>query len=240
MTLTPADRAALASLANASWPLADLVALVTGWRVDRSAVEIGQDMKRTKNAVVGKAHRLQRLGILAPRLSPIIRDAVPKPLPVPCMAPALPPLASTTKAKARTAAVNAAKRGAAAVTWARALGVQSRARQEAREAEAPEPSTAILAPVEREPVAWGAIEPEWTEAAITDGGVPYVMSTWRQCQRFLGAYVGINTLVCGGQVDAPGSAWCEDCRKLAFVRHAGQRAAAFPEGRTWVAAGAVA
>ena len=60
------------------------------WSEGHSTAEIGRRLGVTKNAVVGKAHRL----ILAPRPSPIRRDADATPAPRRVTGPTLPPTPS--------------------------------------------------------------------------------------------------------------------------------------------------
>lgn len=49
-------------------------AIIGGWLAGWSASQIAEHTKRTKNAVVGRAHRLIAMGVLEARESPIIRD----------------------------------------------------------------------------------------------------------------------------------------------------------------------
>jgi len=62
------------------------------WEEGHSTAEIGRRLGVSKNAVVGKAHRLD----LPDRPSPIRRDSPPQPRPAPRARPSLPPLPSLT------------------------------------------------------------------------------------------------------------------------------------------------
>jgi GcrA cell cycle regulator len=86
------------------WGIDAIERLRALWAEGHSTAEIGRRMGVTKNAIVGKAHRLQ----LPPRPSPIRRDAaVPVAVPVGRRA-TLPPFRETpTQAPARTVAVAA-------------------------------------------------------------------------------------------------------------------------------------
>ncbi|HUB48226.1 MAG TPA: GcrA family cell cycle regulator [Acetobacteraceae bacterium] len=66
------------------------------WEEGHSTAEIGRRLGVSKNAVVGKAHRLD----LPDRPSPIRRDFPPKPRPAPRPPPTLPPLPSLGSAPA--------------------------------------------------------------------------------------------------------------------------------------------
>ncbi|HEY5306633.1 MAG TPA: GcrA family cell cycle regulator [Pseudolabrys sp.] len=93
--ILPRDQAVLASLATGPWTVPMLVTVCVGWRAGHTVSAIGAAVGKTKNAVVGKAHRLQGHGILDPRPSPIIRNGVPCVTAVPRVAgPTLPALAS--------------------------------------------------------------------------------------------------------------------------------------------------
>jgi GcrA cell cycle regulator len=73
--LTDAElRRALAACASSQWPFERLLVLCREWIAGASTVEIGAKVHATKNAAVGKIHRLIDFGILDPRPSPIIRD----------------------------------------------------------------------------------------------------------------------------------------------------------------------
>ena len=74
------------------WMDATITTLRTLWTEGHSALEIGRRMGRSKNAIVGKAHRLE----LEPRPSPILWDREPRVrVPrVPRAAATLPPLTS--------------------------------------------------------------------------------------------------------------------------------------------------
>lgn len=61
------------------WTAEAIERLKALWAEGHSTAEIGRRMGISKNAVVGKAHRLN----LPARPSPIRRDAVPRPAPVP-------------------------------------------------------------------------------------------------------------------------------------------------------------
>ena len=61
------------------WTAEAIERLKALWAEGHSTVEIGRRMGISKNAVVGKAHRLN----LPARPSPIRRDAAPRPAPVP-------------------------------------------------------------------------------------------------------------------------------------------------------------
>ena len=61
------------------WTAEAIERLKALWAEGHSTAEIGRRMGISKNAVVGKAHRLT----LPARPSPIRRDAVPRPAPVP-------------------------------------------------------------------------------------------------------------------------------------------------------------
>jgi GcrA cell cycle regulator len=66
------------------------------WDEGHSTAAIGRRLGVSKNAVVGKAHRLD----LPDRPSPIRRGSPPKPRPAPRPRPSLPPLASLNAAPA--------------------------------------------------------------------------------------------------------------------------------------------
>jgi GcrA cell cycle regulator len=57
-----------------SWLAADNECLIALWRQGHTTAQIGLDMNRTKNAIVGRAHRLVARGLLDPRPSPIRWD----------------------------------------------------------------------------------------------------------------------------------------------------------------------
>ncbi|WP_232479071.1 GcrA family cell cycle regulator, partial [Roseomonas rosulenta] len=61
------------------WTTEAIERLKALWAEGHSTAEIGRRMGISKNAVVGKAHRLN----LPARPSPIRRDALPRPAPVP-------------------------------------------------------------------------------------------------------------------------------------------------------------
>ncbi|MBR0684251.1 GcrA cell cycle regulator, partial [Roseomonas eburnea] len=61
------------------WTTEAIERLKALWAEGHSTAEIGRRMGISKNAVVGKAHRLN----LSARPSPIRRDAAPRPAPVP-------------------------------------------------------------------------------------------------------------------------------------------------------------
>jgi GcrA cell cycle regulator len=71
------------------WTAEAIERLKALWAEGHSTAEIGRRMGISKNAVVGKAHRLN----LSARPSPIRRDATPRPAPLPRPArPAPPPM----------------------------------------------------------------------------------------------------------------------------------------------------
>lgn len=96
--------AALHRLAHGQWTAARMEKLCVAWEAGVSCEEIALLLGITKNAIVGKVHRLAKRGLLTTRPSPIIRtgpreDAPrPAPAPRPMNAPAplvtLPPLLS--------------------------------------------------------------------------------------------------------------------------------------------------
>jgi GcrA cell cycle regulator len=87
------------------WAVETIVRLRTLWDEGLSTAEIGRRLGVSKNAVVGKAHRLD----LPARPSPIRRDgsgpAVPRRSPAPrrIAGPTLPPLSSTSPVTASSA-----------------------------------------------------------------------------------------------------------------------------------------
>jgi GcrA cell cycle regulator len=83
----------LEDLVTKVWPLTILEQLVDLWGEGHSAAEIGRRLGQTKNAIIGRAHRLVDHGIIEPRASPIIRDGSPRPVKA-RPAPTLPPLSS--------------------------------------------------------------------------------------------------------------------------------------------------
>jgi GcrA cell cycle regulator len=89
----PADamdlRAQLKYVANSVWSIDRLVVVCEGWRDALSTSAIGRKLNVTKNAVVGKTHRLVALGILEARDNPIIYDGAPR-SPKPPRAPPAP------------------------------------------------------------------------------------------------------------------------------------------------------
>lgn len=91
IALTPEQESAIAHLASEDWPAAKLTALCLGWVNGQSTRLIGIGMGITKNAVVGKAHRLRDCGVLASRESPIAftgpRVEKPKRAPAVTLAP---------------------------------------------------------------------------------------------------------------------------------------------------------
>lgn len=69
--------------------------LIELWKSRLSTSQIGVRMGRSKNAIVGRAHRMMALGLIEPRESPIVRNGDPKPRPISRVTgPTLPPLAS--------------------------------------------------------------------------------------------------------------------------------------------------
>lgn len=90
--------ASLACRIGLGWPFEALRKLAIGWISGATASEIGKRIGVTRNAVIGKAHRLIAVGILEPRPSPIMRgpDWVPARPQQPPRATAhtLPPLSS--------------------------------------------------------------------------------------------------------------------------------------------------
>jgi GcrA cell cycle regulator len=175
--LNPKERS---DFAQTSWPAADLALLRRLWAEGLSTEAIGREMGRSKNAVVGKAHRINLPG----RPSPILSNGQPKPvrpaatgivtLPrLPSVAPAavaapLPPGAVAAPSRAVQAPV---------VAWPRALAAQPvvRPRQEAaRPVPAPPAPSARIErsrPPQAAPAAldWRAIgwpapdDPAWCE-----------------------------------------------------------------------------
>lgn len=92
------------------------------WAEGLSTAEIGRRMGISKNAVVGKAHRLN----LAARPSPIRRDAAPRPAPVPRAPRPVPaPLQRLAPPPALRAPVAVAPAPAAAPTGAASPVVRS-------------------------------------------------------------------------------------------------------------------
>ena len=77
-----------------TWDKATVARLREEWALGYSTGEIGRRMGISKNAVVGKAHRLN----LPSRPSPIVRSGTPRARQAPrAHGPTLPPLASTQK-----------------------------------------------------------------------------------------------------------------------------------------------
>lgn len=73
--------------------------LIAGWRAGLSAGAIAKQTGRTKNAIIGRAHRLMAIEVLGPRENPIITDGrtsvrVRARPPLPPSANTLPPLAT--------------------------------------------------------------------------------------------------------------------------------------------------
>lgn len=81
------DRRNLDGFVTDNWPLSKLEELCDGWRAGTSTVRIGDSLGVTKNAVVGKVHRLVDAGLLEPRASPIVRHGEPTPGEQPPRAP---------------------------------------------------------------------------------------------------------------------------------------------------------
>lgn len=92
--------AALHRLAHGDWTAARMEKLCVAWEAGVSCEEIATQLGIGKNAVVGKAHRLGKRGLLAGRASPIRKALAPRPAPaprpvnVPAPAVTLPPLPS--------------------------------------------------------------------------------------------------------------------------------------------------
>jgi hypothetical protein len=59
---------------TATWPLERLLALCAGWNAGDKTEALAAQLRLTKNALLGKVHRLKALGILEARPSPIMRD----------------------------------------------------------------------------------------------------------------------------------------------------------------------
>ncbi len=69
--------------------------IIAGWNAGISASKIANRAGRTKNAIVGRSHRLMALGVLNPRSSPIVRTDKPGPTATPRVSGStLPPLPS--------------------------------------------------------------------------------------------------------------------------------------------------
>jgi GcrA cell cycle regulator len=81
---------------NFDWTDVVITQLRSLWDEGHSTAEIGRRLGVSKNAVVGKAHRLD----LPDRPSPIQRGSPPKPRPAPRPRPSLPPLPSLSSAPA--------------------------------------------------------------------------------------------------------------------------------------------
>lgn len=64
-------RAALTSFVSPEWSIEKMLHLVPLWNEGHSTVQIGVRIGVSKNAVVGKIHRLQDAGIVTGRASPI-------------------------------------------------------------------------------------------------------------------------------------------------------------------------
>ena len=98
----PVRLAALGRLAKGDWTHDRLTRLCDGWIEGISAERIAELLGVSKNAVLGKVHRLVKRGLLHHRQSPIVsrgpREPKPPPAPRPMNAPAplvtLPPLLS--------------------------------------------------------------------------------------------------------------------------------------------------
>lgn len=92
---TVPDDAILTRFVGKGWALSDLTTLCELWIGGHSSAEIGRRIHKSKNAIIGKCHRMRDFGLVAPRDSPIIRD---RPAPVKSralgLAPSLPPLPS--------------------------------------------------------------------------------------------------------------------------------------------------
>ena len=86
----------LEDLVTSKWPLKALKTLVAMWNEGHSTARIGLRLGQTKNAIVGKSHRLIDHGVIQSRETPIVRDGKrrPKGPPRPASAVTLPPLPS--------------------------------------------------------------------------------------------------------------------------------------------------
>jgi GcrA cell cycle regulator len=79
MVLAESDAVATrVQIYDPNWPDNQTLGLIRGWRAGKSAGEIAREIGSTKNAIIGKAHRLISAGLLEPRPSPIRRDAPPR------------------------------------------------------------------------------------------------------------------------------------------------------------------
>jgi hypothetical protein len=56
---------------TATWPLERLLALCAGWNAGDKAEALAARLRTTKDALIGKVHRLKKRGILEARPSPI-------------------------------------------------------------------------------------------------------------------------------------------------------------------------
>ena len=152
----------------------------------------------------------------------------------------LPPSGRGPAAASGRAAVEAAFERTARVS-----GLNPHSHQRARPSQplplAPEPSAAILRPSadEREPLPVEAGDVEADGAAVEWHARSYARSNSRQCQYMKGAYAGLNTLVCGEPVRAPGEPWCAECRGKLLVRVADRREAYVAPSRPGMFAGHV-
>lgn len=92
------------------WTAAKIDRLRELWAEGLSAAAIGRELKMSKNAIVGKAHRLG----LPDRPSPIRRGVTPSAKPPRVTGPTLPPLPSAVLKPARTPATRATPKPAPA------------------------------------------------------------------------------------------------------------------------------
>lgn len=74
MSLSDIEReTVLRRIATTKWPFELLVQICDGWDGGESTTRMGRRLGLSKNAIVGKAHRLMAYNLLNPKPSPIIR-----------------------------------------------------------------------------------------------------------------------------------------------------------------------
>lgn len=187
------------------WTPEAIEALRGFWAEGHSTAEIGRRMGISKNAVVGKAHRLT----LPPRPSPIRREATigtaPAPRPA---APAAPAQPRTVQAPAAQSMPAQAAQPAASPAPA----------QPAAPAAPPQPRMAAPAPVAAQPAPRPAAPPARKPAPVSNAIVrPFLRSSSRSCCWPIGEPGTPEFRFCTSQAMS-GKPYCPEHAAVAYVK----------------------
>jgi len=186
----------LRRMAKPRWEFEKLAALVGHWREGCSTAEIGRRLGVTKNAVVGKTHRLADAGILEPRENPIIFGMEPRaPKERAVQRVTLPPLASALQISAPAVHLKPPAEQASSPPAATIPAIAT-------------PLAFTYVPSRFAPIPRPAPGPARGVEITGNGKCQFPL--WKNTERPTHKYCDKPAIV--------GSSWCPECRRIVFSR----------------------